>query len=572
MTVLPQDSVPADSVDATAGAEHFFAAARDSGLAHVVISPGSRSSALAVAVSRTPDLPYSIELDERVASFVALGIAKRTGRPVGLVCTSGTAAANYLPAIAEASMSNVPLVAVTADRPPEHQRWGVGQSFDQRGLYRQQVRDEITMPVGGSGGANFCIRAGSRSVATAIERRGPVHVNWAFRLPVEPTARPIDAPKTLTVHARSPYVSAAEIAYLADRVREADAPVVIAGPDAITSSEQARSALGAFAELGIPVFADVLSGLRAEASAVLIDAQADVVKAAQAPTPDLVIRLGHTPTAKATRLWWETLDVEHILIDPYDLWHDPSHLATGRCTSDPVLLFQGLIDSGVPAADPAWLESWRKLGAQVAAAIDEELLAWPTVTEAHIARTLIEATRPGDQIVASSSMPIRDLDSFAPTVVNSDMFANRGINGIDGVISTAMGIRTASPGGRTYVLIGDVAAFHDIGGLLSAARNGVTLTVVVPNNDGGGIFSFLPIRDALDDAEFDQLFHTSHGATLEFLSAHDGVTYQQVSDLRNALIDTATTPGVVILEVAVDTPERLALARALSAAVQSPPA
>lgn len=584
MTDLPQDSQRDVPVDATAAAEFFFAGARDAGLAHAVLSPGSRSTALAVAVTRTPHLSYSIELDERVAAFVALGYATATGKPVGLVCTSGTAAANYLPAVAEASLSNVPLVVITSDRPPEHQHWGVGQSFDQRGLYHRQVRDEITMPVGGEGGAQFSVRTGIRSVVTAMNAHGPVHVNWPFRLPIEPTSPPIAQPEpmhTVPMQSSGPELRVfdADVEYMVELLEGATSPLIIAGPHTISRSDDADSAaqlLVAAEALGIPVLADVLSGLRGGTQSsgsppsVLVEAPALVVRAPSTPAPDLVIRLGHTPTSKAQRLWWERQNAAHVLVDPFNDWQDPSHLATARLTSPPADLLTAVAQRTSFVAAPAWLDQWRTLGKAVAQRVDETLVGWPTVTEAHIARALAETLTAADEIVASSSMPVRDLDTFAVVSAAPTVYANRGINGIDGVVSTAIGRQLARGGqGRTYALVGDVAAMHDIGGVLSAARNDVPLTVVIPNNDGGGIFSVLPIRDVLDDATFNELFHTPHGTTFSFLAGHPGMTVIQASDLRSALLETRDHPGVVVVELTVDTPERLAFADALNTAVRT---
>ncbi len=580
MTDLPNDSARDVPVDATAAAEHFFAGARDAGLAHVVLSPGSRSTALSLAVTRTPNLPYSIELDERVAAFVALGYAATSGSPVALICTSGTAAANYLPAVAEASLSNVPLIVITADRPPEHQHWGVGQSFDQRGLYHRQVRDEITMPVGGEGGARFCVLAGARAAETARSAHGPVHVNWAFRLPIEPTAPPIDPPKTPHLGGAARRAGDDDIDYLLSLLKKSRRPLIIAGPRTISvvngvdaALADAKRLLDAAKALSIPILADVLSGLRGAGlrSEALIDAPSLAVTAPSAPEPDLIIRLGNTPTAKVQRLWWEKQAAQHVLVDPLNDWHDPSHLLTARLTSPPASLLAGVAAAQSDLGDSAWLTRWQGVGSAVARAIEETLLSWSTTTEAHVASALSASATTIDRIVASSSMPVRDLDTFTPVGAAPRVLANRGINGIDGVVSTAIGAQMASTHGRTYALVGDVAAIHDIGGVLSAGRNDVPLTIIIPNNDGGGIFSLLPIRDALDDEEFNELFHTPHGTTFSFLQDHPGITVIQSSDVRDALLQTRNHDGVVVIEVTVDTPERMAFADALRDAIRSLP-
>ncbi len=570
MTVLPRDSERDQPIDPTAAAEHFFAGAAAGGLAHVVVSPGSRSTALAIAVTRSPELSYSIEHDERVAAFVALGYAKQSGQPVGLVCTSGTAAANYLPAIAEASMSGVPLVVITADRPPEHQNWGVGQAFDQRGLYARQVRDEITMAVGGNGGARFAVRAGWRSVVTATSEHGPVHVNWPFRLPLEPESDAIAAPDVPDRLVAAPATDHNEVDYLAELLGASDSPVIVAGPDSAMTNEHGAAIVAAAEHLGIAVIADVLSGLP-HGSPCRVSCPSLAVTAASAPTADLIIRLGQTPTAKSVRLWWERQHGAHVLVDPTSLWHDPSHRSTARLTTNPALLLAAVAEQVDAAPDNAdWLERWADLSTLATRSVDSVLASWPTTTEAHVARILGEAASSGDTIVASSSMPVRDIDTFAHDTT-ARVLSNRGINGIDGVIATASGVHLAGTGGGdTYVLVGDVATIHDIGGLLAAARKGIALRVIVPNNDGGGIFSQLPIRDALDDSLFQEIFHTPHGTTFSFLAGHPGITYVETTDVRTALLDTKNQPGVVLIEVPVDTPERLHFAAALRASMSNP--
>lgn len=561
----------APTLDSTAAAEFFFAGAVAAGMTDVVISPGSRSAPLSIAADRTPGLATHVHLDERSAAFAALGQAKVTGTPVGLVCTSGTAVANWLPALSEASLSNVALVAVSADRPPEHQNIGVGQTFDQRGLFHQQVRTEITMPVGGDGGEAFSLRAGWRSVAAAIEGHGPVHVNWAFRLPLEPQAGPIAPPKALEPVASPSHTSdPSQVAQMSALLAAAKRPVIVAGPAATGSArdpEQAADIVKAATTLGIPILADVLSGLRGLQAPVLIDASALVVEMS-VPRPDLVIRVGHTPTSKATRLWWESGDAPQVLIDPLDDWQDPSSMMVARLRCAAGSLLAAVAQEAAPIAEE-WLERWVDAGRRAASTRAGVLDEWDSVTEAHIASAIGEASETHDLVVASSSMPIRDLDTFTTNTSGVSVWSNRGINGIDGVISTAIGVSRAA-GKRVLVHVGDVAALHDIGGILDAARQGIDMTIVIPNNDGGGIFSLLPARNALPESQFTRLFHTPHGTDFGFLAGHDGVEYQLVTDgLAEALRSRTSSGGVHILEVPVSTTDRLAFRDHLVDALRS---
>ena len=551
--------------DATAAAELFFAGATAAGLRRVLICPGSRSSPMAIGASRVAQLPRSVHLDERSAGFAALGEAKASGEPVAIVCTSGTATTNLAPAIAEAAMSNVPIIALTADRPPEHQAWGVGQSLDQRGLFGRHVRHEITMPVGPDGGMDFTERAGWRAVATSIERFGPVHVNWPFRLPLEPAdgerrfASALPRVETPVLTRRHSDV---------DRLRSAlgpsSSPVIIAGPDTVRpgDTEGARAIYQSAETLGIPILADTLSGLRGHGP--VVGQPALVTTGSPELHADLIIHLGHTPTAKSIRLWWESLShARHVLIDPRCDWQDPSHLFDDRLTSEPAWLLAGVAGE-IESTDARGqnLTRWSQSGETANTIVQEVLADCANFTEAHIGATVGRwASAAVDRsVVASSSMPVRDIDTFSPIDQHAEVLANRGVNGIDGVIASAIGVWRAREH-RVVVLIGDVAALHDVGSILDAARQGCPLTIVVPNNDGGGIFSNLPMRGAIDESLFSELFHTPHGTDLSFLGHAKGISYLAVeteAELTEALDDPDAT-GVIVVEVAVSTSDRLAL-------------
>lgn len=550
------------SIDPTAATERFFLGASAAGLRRVLICPGSRSAPLAIGAARSSGIPFAVHLDERTAAFAALGEAKASGEPVAVICTSGTAGANFAPAIAEASMSNVPLIAVTADRPPEHQHWGVGQSLDQRGLFAPHVRTEYTMPVGGDAGSGFYERAGWRAAATAIEAGGPVHVNWAFRLPLEPVGADTSPVTALPRTTRTLPRDEQELDRFADALRSAQAPVLIAGPSTVHPNEpdRASSILQSADQLNIAVLADVLSGLRGHGPQVSMPSYAG-----RTPGPaDLIIRFGHTPTAKSTRLWWETCtDAGHVLLDPHNDWQDPSHLLTDRLTSDPEWLLSRTAELlAAPTAARRHVSDWHERGQRVEHAIGTLLDGYSAFTEAHIARTVGRwaGEVPGRVVVSSSSMPVRDLDDFSPVTTSAPMLANRGVNGIDGVIATAIGVSRAVDS-RVTVLVGDIAALHDIGSVLDAARQAIPLTIVIPNNDGGGIFSNLPVRDAIEPAMFDQLFHTPHGTDFSFLDGVENASYTAVSsaDALHAELQPPSDVAVAVVEARVDTGERMSL-------------
>ena len=538
-------------------------------MCHVVLSPGSRSTPLTVAATLVEGLEYSIHLDERTAAFVALGRAKVSAQPVGLVCTSGTAAANHLPAVAEAGQSGVPLVVLTADRPPELQDWGAGQTFDQTRLFGSQVVDQIEMPVGGDAGVGHAVRAGWRAAETAHTRCGPVHVNWPFRLPLEPTGAPMPPVPRLD----TPLSTTADLAPAgAELVRSLTAMshgLIVAGPNTCHPSlpHEREAIFDLSRRTGWPIVADVASGLRgAPAEVPVVDAADQVFQSDALPDPSVLLRLGETPTAKPLRLWWERQSLRHVLVDPLRRWQDPSH----RFDAILPVSVRALLAAVAGQPDPGWAKRWVERGATARAASDRVLAEWPNFTEAHLARALSELVPADTPVIASSSMPIRDLDSFADRSDARPVVANRGINGIDGVVATASGVAGAHPTGRAVVLIGDVAVLHDVGSVLDAARHGVDLTLVVPNNDGGGIFSFLPIHDALEPATYRELFHTPHGTTFEFLAGHRNVRHAIAADARalsSCLDEAIGTPGVDLIEVRVDTPDAVAIHRTSAAAV-----
>ncbi|MGI9604608.1 MAG: 2-succinyl-5-enolpyruvyl-6-hydroxy-3-cyclohexene-1-carboxylic-acid synthase, partial [Acidimicrobiales bacterium] len=448
------------SPDQITAASHFLSGCVQAGLRRLVLSPGSRSTPLAIAAHRLAGLDVSVHLDERSAAFAALGEAKASGAPVAVACTSGTAAANHLPAIAEANKSGVPLISITADRPPEHVDWGVGQAFDQLGLFHRQVRVQITMPVGADGGLDHAVRAGVRAANTAAVDNGPVHVNWPFRLPVEPTVDAWPDPPRLSVeHPVGPLaVKADSPGPAATAIDAADRAVIIAGPGAFAGSNAVanRAAIVDLARRrGWPIFADALSGLRGTPDANLVDGADQLCASATLPSVDLVIRLGDTPTAKTIRLWWERSGSPQVLVDPRRRWHDPSHAGTH--------LWHGSVDDLVATSTrydrSGDADTWIDLGHRARAAIDEVVAESP-FSEIHVTLALdaaVEAHEGDVVVVASSSMPVREVDSFFGASTSAEVFSNRGINGIDGVVSTAIGVARAPWHFRSLTILSSTA-------------------------------------------------------------------------------------------------------------------
>ncbi|HWC27063.1 MAG TPA: 2-succinyl-5-enolpyruvyl-6-hydroxy-3-cyclohexene-1-carboxylic-acid synthase [Solirubrobacteraceae bacterium] len=547
------------------------------GVREACTSPGSRSSPLVLALVREPRLRCFSHLDERCAGFFALGAAKRSGRAVVVTCTSGTATANLAPAVIEAYHARVPLVVLTADRPAELREVGAGQTIDQLELYGSaakwffEVGTHDATPASG----RWMRALACRAVWTALDGRpGPVHLNFALREPLVPPAALGDDPQPGRDRGR-PWVlrstpgedAAAAGRALAVVARDAPRPLVVAGRDE-PGLEAVAAACG---RLGWPLLADPLSGARRGAAAIAhYDALLRVEQLTAARRPDLVVRCGDLPTSKPLRAWLDGLggDVAQLGFDPHGAWQDPgaSLQVVLSARAAPALAAAA---EHAPAADPDWLDCWRAADTAATAAIDGVLGAdGGRLSEPLVARELAARLPPDATLFVASSMPVRDVESFA--AVRDDaprVLSNRGANGIDGTVSSAYGA-AAVASGPVVLLIGDVALAHDVGGLLAARRLRLPLTIVLLDNDGGGIFEFLPVAGERD--AFEEHVATPHGLDFAHAAALYGCAYAEVQDvgaLRAALDDALGGEGTTILRVASDRAANLALHRELATAV-----
>ncbi|MDZ7673629.1 MAG: 2-succinyl-5-enolpyruvyl-6-hydroxy-3-cyclohexene-1-carboxylic-acid synthase [Acidimicrobiales bacterium] len=523
------------------------------GLTDAVVCPGSRSTPLTLALSADERVTVHVHHDERSGSFLALGLAATARRPVVVVTTSGTAVVELHPAVVEADLAGVPLIVCSADRPPEWRDVAAPQTVDQTHLYGRSVRFSTDPGVaeGSQAGTWRSLAARCWAEATA-DWPGPVQLNLPFREPLVGVAGPLppargDGPW----HTR---LRAARRAPVLDADIGAGRGIVVAGrgtadPDAVVALAD---------DLGWPILADPASGCAGPSSidgfdALLRSPFADRVR------PDVVIRSGAMPASKVLGQWLDHAAPQEIVVVPEPWWPDPSHRAAVVLDAVPAAP-----DGHEPVA--GWRDAWHEAGRLAAAAIDGELTG-ETLTEPGVARHLTRTLPPGAVLVASSSMPVRDVEWFGVGRRDLRIMANRGANGIDGVVSTAVG--AALTGAKTTLLIGDLAFVHDSNGLLGLADRGVDLTVVVIDNDGGGIFSFLPQRTELPAARFERLFGTPHGIDLVELARSYGVDAEAVDSL-DAL---DWKPGVRVVVVRTDRDanvavhERLAdvVARALTA-------
>ncbi len=584
----------------------FAARLASLGVTDAVISPGSRSGPLALCFHAQPRIRTWIQLDERAAGFFALGLGRATGRPAVLVCTSGTAAANYLPAVVEASHAGVPVVVCTADRPPELRGWGSPQTIDQVGLYGAAARWSVDLPVPGDAGVTAGVDAAIGWAETAVELAsgsdpGPVHLNWPLREPLEPLgAVPVPASEPGAGDTnrddrdddRAPTPDPASMASLAEIVTEHERGVVIAGPwpaGGLHRELEWAAAAGRFAAwAGWPLIGEPITHVRGrsnrskhdrgEAQPACVVASAEHLLAdedlAEALRPDAAVLVGRTVTTKPVRQWLERTRPRHVvLVDPEDRWERAVFRLTGH-VSGSVESLRSITAQAAPAGRDApggWLDAWAKLDTAARAAVEAadrgELLS------ARAARVLVGAL-PGDAVlVATNSLPVRDLDAFVFETGSVVCCANRGAAGIDGSASTALGIAAVDRSRPVALYTGDLALLHDLSGLTAAARLGLHLIAVCVDNDGGEIFSLLPVADRVPADDFEELFRTPHGLDLSRLDGFGGIRARRVAtaaELSEAVRAAAATraPGVDLYIIDVSRDGDVAQRRSLTAAAQ----
>ena len=537
------------------------------GLQHACTSPGSRCTPIILSLAREPRIRSHSHLDERCAAFFGLGAAKASGRPVALACTSGTAAAHYAPAIIEARWARVPLLVLTADRPPELRDVGAGQTINQLGLYGDAVKWFVEVGVDEARAENLrWMRAlACRAYWTALEGSpGPVHLNFPLREPLV-LDEPLPVEEDGGRPGGRPWVSrAVVVAPAAPRLELPARGVVVAGREE-RDGDLADAVAGFAARAGYPLLADPLSGARRGAAAI---AHYDLLlrdpRFVDGVRPQLIIRTGDLPTSKPLRTWLAGLgDVRQVALDPEGAWQDPAAVLSERLAVDPGRTLAALTPS---AGDPEWLARWRAADARAAEVIGRELAG--ELNEPAVARALGQWLGPEATLFVASSMPIRDLETFmAADDAGPRILSNRGTNGIDGTVSSAFGV-AAARSGPVVLLIGDVALAHDVGGLLAARRLGLSLTIVLVNNDGGGIFHFLPVAGQTD--AFEEHVATPHGLRFSLAAELYGCAHEAVSDLdglHGALQRALRAPGTSIIEVPSAREANLAIHRRVAAAV-----
>ncbi|MBI2358725.1 MAG: 2-succinyl-5-enolpyruvyl-6-hydroxy-3-cyclohexene-1-carboxylic-acid synthase, partial [Deltaproteobacteria bacterium] len=503
------------------------------GLRHACLSPGSRSTPLVLSLARHEGIKTWVHLDERSAAFFALGLARALSRPVAIACTSGTAAANFFPAVVEAYHARVPLLVLTADRPAEVWGWGANQTIDQTRIYGSHAKWSVNLlPPDDLGDLLRYVRATScRALATAVQDpAGPVHINIPFREPLvpeeaaggsEPATSSEDGEALIGRPARKAYLEAVqgtkrlggeELRSVAGSLRGMRRGLIVCGAQEDPRFPAAVSDLAA--RLGYPVLADPLSQVRcgAHERGLVIDCYDAFLRSdalCRALAPEVILRFGQVPTSQAAlNFFRQHARARQILIDDGG-WPDPIHVASEILCADARSVAEDLAGVAEPEPDPQWANRWRTTSELAREAITAELENMGEFFEGKIFRELAFLLPEEAALFAGNSMPVRDMDGFFPSIAKQIRFAgNRGASGIDGVLSTALGFGAALAVPLVLV-VGDISFYHDMNGLFAARKHGPAATIILVNNDGGGIFSFLPQRRYPE--YFETYFGTPHG-------------------------------------------------------------
>jgi len=547
------------------------------GLRHAVISPGSRSTPLTMAFARHPGVGSIPVLDERSAAFFALGLAKRTQRPVALLCTSGTAGANYFSAVIEAQESGVPLIIITADRPPEMRECRSGQTIDQQKLFGSHVNHyhELAVPVA----SLPLLRYLRQTVVHAWERTqwpepGPVHLNAPFRDPLAPVEDGRTRALRKLFRPAEFFAAVAPPSRVLARIERTEFPVngrgiIVVGPAENGHSPAEPGILAGLAyDLGWPVLADGLSGLRGDAERfpgliTTYDAMLRSSKAARRLRPEVVLCVGGWPISKVLRSWLETCSPEVWLVTTRAQNRDALHLRTRhlRCG---LWAFAESVASSEWRHD-AYTKSWRQLDGVASRTLVQGVAAAHKHFEGGVAARLAQHLPAQTPVFVANSMPVRDVEYFWPANDHGhQLYFNRGANGIDGTLSTALGV--AHNGRPAVLLTGDLALLHDTNGFLLRPKFQGSLTIVLINNEGGGIFEHLPV--AQFNPPFEEFFATPQEADFKRLCAAHGVQHVIVTDWKHfsGLVEKLPKSGIRVLEVRTDRKRDAAFRKKLFAA------
>src|SRR5579885_2049747 len=576
------------------------------GVHHVVICPGSRSTPLAMCLAAQPDIRAWMHVDERSAAFFGLGMAKRLGQPVALLCTSGTAAANFLPAIIEAHLTHVPLLVLTADRPHELRDCGAPQAIDQNRLYGTYVKwfVDVALPEASNAALRYIRTIANRAAALSqAVPAGPVHLNLPFREPLTPApladqplpplaqrdaiaweGRPDNAPYVSVLEARPASLTVPNAARLATLMHTTPRGLIIVGP--YDHPELVEPLMRLTQSFGYPILADALSPLRScedphgcviSSYDAFLRSEAFVERA----EPQFILRFGAMPTSKPLLLYLQRYaSCPQVVVDGNGDWNEPTQLASEMIHADPVTLCRYLatavtkVDESAPDG-AQWLMLWRDAERATRRALLDTMQDFEQLFEGRVFSELAELLPAGATLYAGNSMPVRDMDTFFwPRQKRLRCLGNRGANGIDGVVSSALGASAANvmlgDDGPTVLVIGDLSFFHDLNGLLAARLHRLNLIVVLVNNDGGGIFSFLP-QSAYPE-HFEQLFGTPTGLDFRHAVEMYGGAFRRITnweEFRATFRHGMDGGGVHVIEVPTERESNVSMHRRLWQAVDT---
>ena len=527
----------------------FVEGLKTAGVEQVVISPGSRSTPLALIVHRDPAIECFVDVDERSAAFFALGLIKATHKPVAIICTSGSAAANYFPAICEAEATNLPLVVLTTDRPAELRGVGAPQATDQQQMYTTHVKAfvEMLLPEETPNTLRYSHWQALSNVSKAVEApKGPVHLNLPFREPLLPdltVARP-SYMKTTVV----PAMKHIDLSALADLFTKKG--LIVVGEE--RTPAEARQLLDLAEQLNWPIVGDPLTNLANARQSANYLKQADLIFASHFSIPEVVIRFGRLPVTKNVMIGLKNIETTTIFVEDGLKWQEQlmaSDYVVDATIAEFIMAFKQVAVTE-QCAD-TWLTSWQKRQA-IASQLIAEATDLQAFNESSVVMQLIDHLQ-GQNLFVANSNAIRFVDRLArPVVTDTMVYGNRGVNGIDGLNSTVAGIAAGSKE-PIVLLIGDLALFHDMNGLQMIRQLHLPVTIVLLNNNGGGIFSFLSQKQ-LEPSDFEPLFGTPLNLEFEKVASLYGAQYHQPQDF-DAFKALLEQPAFQIIEITGDQKE-----------------
>jgi len=510
------------------------------GARHAVVAPGSRSTPMALALIADDRFQVHIFHDERSAAFAALGIGLSTNQPGVLLCTSGTAAAEFFPAVAEASQSCVPMIVCTADRPPELQGVGAPQTMDQQHLYGGYVRSFVNVaPPSFEESDTWRAIGRSSYVASVSLPAGPVHVNLQFRDPLVGVAS--DLPPRSEDDQRLDKVPAVDLQPIS-ALGQMGNGLILAG----AGVDDPQALIELSSRLGWPLLADPRSGCRAFSGHVITHADSILRHAdtAKRLVPHVILRVGEPPVSKVVNQWVASTNARVVAIAPQGRRIDPEGVVNEHITCNVGDLVKAL--AGVKP-NTELFERWWEAESTARSVIADVVESETRITEPWVARVVASSMGAEEVLLLSSSMPVRDVEWFAEQCPSA-VYSNRGVNGIDGVVSTGVGIALGS-GRRVTILIGDIAFLHDSNALINLGERGVEVRIVVVDNRGGGIFSFLDQAKVLDRAPFERFYGTPHSSNLEALAhAHQVNAHTSTQRAQFAELLAGMVTGVLVVE------------------------